>query len=136
MESPKTSSKLPVFVGIGILIVLVGLGMGWYISSKRVSANRMQVKSSAVVVTQSEAGLTDTTGFKDTAIGTLQVGGIRGEGTYHLVRPGGDSQNVYLTSTVADMSPFVGKKVQVWGQTQASQNAGWFMDVGKIKVVN
>ena len=73
--------------------------------------------------------------FKDTAEGTLQEGGISGEGTHHLVRPGGDSQNVYLTSTVIDLQSFVGKKVQVWGQTVSARKAGWLMDVGKVKVL-
>jgi len=32
------------------------------------------------------------------------------------------------------LQSFVGKKVMVWGQTIAAQQAGWLMDVGKIKV--
>jgi hypothetical protein len=64
----------------------------------------------------------------------LQEGGIDGEGQYHLVRPGGDSQNVYLTSSVVDLSLFVNKKVKVWGQTQTAQKAGWLMEVGRVQV--
>jgi len=79
-------------------------------------------------------GSTDTSTFKDAAEGTLQNGGIDGEGQYHLVRPGGDSQNVYLTSSTLDLSKFMGKKIKVWGQTQAAQKAGWLMDVGKVQV--
>jgi len=51
-----------------------------------------------------------------------------------LIRPGGDSQNVYLTSTVIDLESFVGKKVEVWGETIGAREAGWLMDVGKVKV--
>jgi hypothetical protein len=76
----------------------------------------------------------DTAVFKDTAEGVLQNGGIDGEGQYHLVRPGGDSQNVYLTSSSVDLSQFIGRKIKVWGETQAAQHAGWLMDVGRVQV--
>jgi len=128
----NVSSKKPILVGVGIVIVLVGLGVGWLVSGK--SARRGSVVPS-VMVSKTEAGIADTSSFKDTATGTLKKGGKDGEGTFHLERPGGESQTVYLTSTVVDMGPFVDKKVQVWGQTQAGKATGWFMDVGKIKIV-
>jgi len=62
----------------------------------------------------------------------LEAGGLDGEGTHHLIRPGGDSQTIYLTSSVVDLSLFVGRKVKVKGETFTPQNAGWFMDVGVI----
>lgn len=67
------------------------------------------------------------------AEGVLVEGGIKGEGTYHLERSGGDSQNVYLTSTTIDLTPYVGKKIQVWGETLSGVYAGWLMDVVKVK---
>ena len=73
--------------------------------------------------------------FKDNAIGVLKEGGIDGEGTHHLEREGGPSQNVYLTSSTVDLSQLTGRKIQVWGETFASQKAGWFMDVVKVKVL-
>ncbi len=73
--------------------------------------------------------------FKDNAEGTLKVGGIDGEGAYHLERSGGESQNVYLTSSILDLSVFVGKKVKVWGETFAAEKAGWLMDVGRLQVL-
>jgi len=80
-------------------------------------------------------GSGDTKTFKDTASGTLRNGGIDGEGQFHLVRPGGDSQNVYLTSSSVDLSKFVDRKIKVWGQTQTAQYAGWLMDVGRVEVL-
>jgi hypothetical protein len=80
-------------------------------------------------------GSSDTKTFKDIATGTLKSGGIDGEGQFHLVRPGGDSQNVYLTSSSVDLSKFIDKKIKVWGQTQAAQYAGWLMDVGRVEVL-
>jgi len=80
-------------------------------------------------------GSDDTKTFKDVVSGTLKNGGIDGEGQYHLVRPGGDSQNVYLTSSSVDLTKFIDKKIKVWGQTQAAQYAGWLMDVGRVEVL-
>src|SRR5579859_6724269 len=125
-------SKIPIFIGLGAIVVFAGLGVGWFVSGKKAGNVVNRSAGSAIIVTQTEAGAADASSFKDTATGTLQTGGIRGEGTYHLDRPGGSTQTVYLNSTVIDMKPFVGKKVQVWGQTQASQYAPWLMDVGKI----
>lgn len=128
--------KMPLYIGIAFLVVLLGVGSGWLIASKTTGGTRSPTKSApGAKAGATEAGIGDEKTFKDTATGTLQEGGISGEGTHHLVRPGGDTQNVYLTSTVIDLGSFVGKKVQVWGQTIAGQQAGWLMDVGKIKVV-
>lgn len=80
-------------------------------------------------------GSADEKTFKDSAEGNLREGGIDGEGAYHLERPGGESQNVYLTSSVIDLSVFVGKKVKVWGETHAAEKAGWLMDVGRLQLL-
>jgi hypothetical protein len=90
---------------------------------------------SSAVTKGTIVGSSDTKTFKDTATGTLKNGGIEGEGQFHLVRPGGDSQSVYLTSSSVDLSKFIGKKIKVWGQTQTAQYAGWLMDVGRVEVV-
>lgn len=123
-------SSMPLIVG-AILVVIAGVGSGWLLSG----SSRSTVKVPGAETGPKEAGLADEATFKDTAEGVLEEGGVDGEGTHHLVRPGGDSQNVYLTSTVIDLQSFLGKKVQVWGQTITAREAGWLMDVGKIKVV-
>ena len=87
-------------------------------------------------VTSTEAGLLDPNIKYVTATGVLAEGGIGNEGTHHLTRDGGPSQTVYLTSSVVDLSSFVGKKVEIWGETQSSKKAGWLMDVSKVKVTN
>ena len=94
------------------------------------SVNRSQLQSGQTY------GVADTKSFPDTAEGTLQNGGINGEGQYHLVRPGGDSQSVYMTSSTVDLSLFINRKVKVWGATQKAESAGWLMDVGKVKSNN
>ena len=58
------------------------------------------------------------------------------EGTHHLVREGGETHYVFLTSSVINLDPLVGKKVQVWGETIAARNAPWLMDVGRVKTLD
>lgn len=73
--------------------------------------------------------------FPNETQGVVKVGGANGEGTHHLVRSGGESQNVYLTSSVIDLSKLEGRTVKVWGKTYEAQTAGWFMDVGRAQIV-
>lgn len=79
------------------------------------------------------AGVLDKKTFTDSATGVLRDGGMEGEGSHHLER-GAKDQTAYLTSSTIDLSPFVGKKVVVWGQTYSSQKVSWFMDVGYIEL--
>lgn len=123
----------PYIVGV-ILVVLAGVGTGWLISGGPQALISGSKSVPGAKTGANEAGLNDEKTFKDTAQGTLEEGGISGEGTHHLVRTGGTSQTVYLTSTVVNLQDFVGKKVQVWGETISAKKAGWLMDVGKIKV--
>lgn len=73
--------------------------------------------------------------FKDIASGTLEKGSINGEGTHILNRPGGKSQRASLTSSAIDLDLFIGKNVEVKGETNASTKTSWLMDVGSIKVL-
>jgi hypothetical protein len=132
-------SSLSKFLIIGVVAIVLGVGSGYLMASKSNGA----VNSPGVTKTgdMSSAkkgdvfGSEDTSTFKDTAEGTLKAGGIEGEGQFHLVRPGGDSQNVYLVSSIVDLSKVENKKIKVWGSTQTAQHAGWLMDVGKVEVL-
>ena len=118
---------------IALVVVLLGVTTGWLLSGKaKISSGDSSVAPGAKN-TANEAGFASEKA--DTAEGMLEEGGISGEGTHHLVRDGGPSKNVYLTSTVIDLSGFKGKKVQVWGETMSARKAGWLMDVSKIKVI-
>jgi hypothetical protein len=121
---------------IALLVIFVGVGTGWLISGRKSLSGSSGEVAPGAKTGPNEAGLADESTFRDSAEGTLEEGGIAGEGTHHLLRDGGPSQNVYLTSTVIDLESFVGKKVMVWGETISARSAGWLMDVGKIKVVN
>ncbi len=115
------------------LVVLVGIGTAWVISGK-MAKNGSSSAAPGAKVTSTEAGVLDPKVKYDNAQGILQEGGINGEGTFHLVRDGGPSKNVYLTSSMVDLRNFIDKKVEIWGQTLSSKKSGWLMDVAKIKV--
>lgn len=118
---------------ISLAVVLLGIGTGWLLSG-RAKATVGNPSAPNVKVTADEAGIIDDSFEGDTAEGILEEEGISGEGTHHLVRDGGPTKTVYLTSSVIDLQSFVGKKVMVWGQTLSAKKAGWLMDVVKVKV--
>ena len=118
------------------LIIIFGVFSGFLLS--KTVGSKIASKEDLARIGGSDKtviGSTDTKTFRDSAEGELQSGGINGEGTHSLIRPGGESQTVTLTSSVMDLSQFEGKKVRVWGETFAGQSAGWFMDVGKVEVI-
>lgn len=137
----KDSEKLftPMAIGIFAVAVILGIGAGYILSRGKTVNTKITSGSTAQTISSlpkgTVVGSNDMSTFKDTAEGVVQNGGIDGEGQFHLVRPGGDSQNVYMTSSIVDLSQFIGKKVKVNGQTQAAQHAGWLMDVGRVEVL-
>lgn len=127
---------------IFIFLLLFGVGTGFIVammmskgSSGAITTSTGEVIEEGDVKKGTVVGSDDTKTFKDEASGILREGGIDGEGAYHLERPGGESQNVYLTSTVVDLEPMIGKKVKVWGKTFAGEKAGWLMDVGRVELL-
>lgn len=137
-KKDKDNKKNLLLIGGITLLVLAGIGTGWLLSGGKkgslISPSQDSVAAPGAKSGLEEAGLVDESTFRDSAEGVLEEGGVNGEGTHHLKREGGVSQNVYLTSTVIDLQSFVGKKVTVWGETISGKQAGWLMDVGKIKV--
>lgn len=140
--SPVASSLTTALIIVGI--VVVGVVSGWGVS--RVTGKRAGGGSSAGLkspesVAQTGVKVGDVVGvpdektFRDDAEGVLVAGGAEGEGSHHLLRPGGPNQNVYLTSSIVDLFLFEGHKVKVWGETFAAQKAGWLMDVGRVQVI-
>jgi hypothetical protein len=137
-EPAQASGKL---LPIILSVIVIGLGVltGYFFAGKEesaeVTAGGTGVVSEEKIIAGAEFGIKDTSTFKDTATGVLEEGGHDGEGTHKLIREGGPSQTVYLTSSVLDLSQFAGRKIQVWGQTMTAQKVAWLMDVGKIKVL-
>jgi len=119
-----------------LVVVILGGASGFLLSrNKKLNATSISRVAGGGAAKGTTVGSTDTKTFKDTAEGILKEGGIEGEGQYHLVRPGGDSQNVYMTSSTIDLSSYLEQKVKVWGETQKAQKAGWLMDVGRLEVL-
>jgi len=134
-ETPK-NRKFSLLLPL-IVVIVLGIITGFLLSKKyggKEETLPATLVSSEKIKPGAEFG-SKNQNFKDTTIGVLEKGGIDGEGTHHLVREGGPSQNAYLTSSVLDLDQFVGKKVQVWGETFKGQKAGWLMDVGRIKIL-
>jgi hypothetical protein len=120
-----------------ILMILIGVGIGYgasFVSAKTGTSLVPNALNPNAPAAGKIYGNGDPSVYKDTAEGVMQNGGIDGDGQYHLVRSGGASQYVYLTSSTLDLSQFINQKIKVWGQTQAAQHAGWLMDVGKVEV--
>jgi hypothetical protein len=135
---PKSSNSG--LVVAAIVAILLGVGTGY--GSSKLYAKNMGLPSGDIQKVATEGsvkngdvfGSPDTESFEDSAKGYLEAGGLDNEGTHHLVREGGVSQTVYLTSSVTDLSKLEGMEVQVWGETFKGQKAGWLMDVGRIQV--
>lgn len=136
---PMNSESIgkPMVIGIITFIIILGAFTGYFLTKLGPRAGSTTGSGSntvEVVNTATSSGIKDKKTFKDTAIGILKEGGFEGEGSYHLIR-GAKDQTAYLSSTTIDLSVYVGKKVEVWGQTYASGKAGWLMDVGYVEIV-
>jgi len=134
INATKTQKNvpLPLVIGICAITVIVGGVSGLMMVKKSPAA--INAEKGAAVQTNTSAGVVDKKTFKDSAEGVMREGGMEGEGNFHLERPGGISQNAYLTSSTVDLGKYIGKKVKVWGQTFTGQKAGWLMDVGLIEI--
>lgn len=145
LTMPKTDSNRKSMsvatVLLSFVIVLAGIASGYgirmQVGAKQAPATTTLPTTSHTGETEIQVGTTygsdDKEAFADETEGILLEGGIGGEGSHHLQRPGGDSQTVYLTSSVLDLDPFVGHRVHIWGETYTAQKAGWLMDVGRVE---
>lgn len=131
-DDVKPGIKLPSALVFFFIVILLGLFAGYTLNYFR--NPQKQIIGNKQTKTSKSVGVTDKKTFKDQAEGLLKDGGVEGEGNFHLERPGGESQNVYLTSSTVDLSQYVGKKVRVWGATFKGQKAGWLMDVGLVEI--
>jgi hypothetical protein len=138
----KDSFFTPIKIVSFVIVLIIGLGSGYLLKNKGGGISGRRNSGPVIARNVPEAGIKegdiigiqDTTSFKDSSTGVLQKGGLDGEGSHNLLRPGGSSQTVYLTSSVVDLDAFVGNQVTVWGETFKGQKVGWLMDVGRVKV--
>ena len=137
-KSMDQVKKVIPFLAI-ILVVGAGIYSGLILHSLNKSKSALPAGSTAnqqdlpKEVKESQAKT-----FKDETEGVLQKNDKKdkyAQGTHLLIRPGGDSQTAFLTSSVLDLDNFVGKKVKVFGETFGSSQVGWLMDVGKVEEI-
>lgn len=133
----KKSMLTPRLLILLFIVTLLGVGTGYFLvtgSGSGLAGVGDKLKAGSLSKGK-VVGSDDLKTYKDVTEGILKEGGLEGEGQYHLERPGGPSQNVYLTSFIVDLSEFLNKKIKVWGQTQKAQKVGWLMDVGRVEVL-
>lgn len=137
-QSNGTHINYPRFFIFVAIAVILGTSLGFgitKISAKNGKTDGSKTSAKAGKDIPKSMGIKDSKTFPDKTEGLLKEGGIEGEGNFHLERPGGESQNVYLTSSTVDLELFIGNKIKVWGQTFKGQKAGWLMDVGYVELL-
>ncbi len=141
--------KLPqkqklIYLIIVILAIIFGFCISRFLPTRMSISNNSSNNSSNNVASKIVEGQEIKVGtiygnlsknFSDNAVGVIKSGGVNNEGTHTLEREGGVTQNAALTSSVVDLDLFIGKKVEVKGETNDSNKAAWFMDVGSIKIL-
>jgi hypothetical protein len=140
-SSTEAGEKRKIFASAGVvlLIILAGVVSGYFLANRVGSTGPTVSKKidSQVEIVQGpkEAGIKDVRVFRDTAQGRIEVNDseLVMEGSHKLIRPGGKSQTAYLTSSVVDLNDYLGECVQIWGETHAAQEAGWLLDVGRVR---
>ena len=139
MTPPITPSPA-IKIALPLIAVFFGISTG-YITANYLTTGQLaptQISSeipTGGVKVGDVIGVPDAKTFRDSAEGVIEKGGLSGEGSHSLLRPGGPSQTVYLTSSVIDLDEVVGHKAKVWGETFKGQKAGWLMDVGRIEIL-
>lgn len=138
-KSPKNSPVKFIIAGVIAIILGAATGYGSYELYARSNGAAFEEPIAKVASDQVQAGdvfgSANVEDFPNQAQGYLEAGGTDGEGTHTLLRPGGPSQSVTLTSSVTDLDKLVGMEVEVWGETFKGQKAAWLMDVGRVKIV-
>lgn len=134
MREKKVTINMPLVV-MALAIIIAGGFTGFVLAQGGGEGGTSAVTGTGGGLAK-VVGVADEKTFKDSAEGTLREGGLDNEGTHHLERPGGASQNVYLTSSTVGLDEYTGKKVKVWGETFDSEKAGWLMDVGRLELLD
>ena len=140
-KNKMTKKQKKKFIIFALIAIVAGTLTGYGSAQLRGKSNLdegnvAQVASEVETIKAGDFfGVTDKDTFSDNAQGYLEKGGVNGEGSHRLLREGGDSQTISLTSSVTDLDDFVGMEIKIWGETNKAQVAGWFMDVGRVEVI-
>lgn len=139
LRSIKKKSTLSKILPIVLVIIIVGLGSltGLVLSSRSKNTKSIETTGNLNELPK-EVQESFAQTFKDEAEGTIVNNDELdkyAQGTHKLERAGGESQTVFLTSSVLDLDEYEGKKAKIFGETFGSQQVGWLMDVGKVEVI-
>ena len=140
VQKMSAPSPLKMFAAILVIALLAGVGAGYVLAKTGASKNGGTLTSSSPSSSNPPTSASqDNQTFSDFAEGTIEPKPSPkngeddySEGAYLLQRDG--AVPVALTSSVVDLSKYVGKKVKVYGETQKALETGWLMDVGKVDV--
>jgi hypothetical protein len=115
------------FIIICSVAVLAGIMTGFGAFKLKNKGNTSQIQNVTIE---------DKDTFADSATGYIEKGGVDGEGSHKLLREGGETQTVALTSSVVDLDKLAGTEAKIYGETFKADKAGWFMDVGRVEVID
>lgn len=126
----KAGLNFKMLIAVLIISIIAGIGTGYLMAS---SGSRVPLISKTP-----DHAAEDTKTFRDFAEGKItkkpeDKKAATSEGTHLLVRDG--ATPVVLTSSVLDLSEYENKKVKIFGETNSLPGAGWFMDVGRVEVI-
>jgi hypothetical protein len=129
----KSALNFKLLVAVLVVSMIAGAGTGYLMSSGSTGGSVIPL-----IEKTPDNAAQDTRTFRDFAEGKITKkpatkGVDSSEGTHLLVRDG--ATPVALTSSVVDLSTYEDKKVKVFGETNKATGAGWFMDVGRVEVV-
>ncbi len=131
---PSSNSVIKLFGGVVAGALVLGTLTGYVIAKTNNNGSTPSI-SSPLSSSAPKSASADQQTFRDFAEGVIQKKpetNDYSEGTHLLVRQG--AQSVALTSSVVDLNQYVGKQVEVFGETQKAVKEGWLMDVGKVEV--
>jgi len=133
MDVGQMKKNSIVILTVYIALIILGLGTGYLLANKG-SRGSSVLTQGGTIGTEKVVGVKDASKYTNCPTGSLEKGGLDGEGTHHLTRPGGQSQTAYLVSSIIDLDQYVGLTVKVCGATMQAQKAPWLMDVERLEL--
>lgn len=129
----KPALNIKLLAAVLVISIIAGIGTGYLLASSGKSGQRIPLLDKTP-----EHAAEDAKTFRDFAEGKVtkkpdDKKSVYSQGTHLLVRDG--ATPVLLTSSVLDLSEYENKKVKIYGETNNLPGTGWFMDVGRVEVI-
>lgn len=124
--------NLKMLAAVLVISIIAGIGTGYLMASSGGGGRIPLIEKTP------EHAAEDTKTFRDFAEGKItkkpdDKNSANSQGTHLLIRDG--ATPVLLTSSVLDLSEYENKKVKIYGETNNLAGTGWFMDVGRVEVI-